>query len=321
MNPSKTLIITGGNSGLGYQSAKEVAKEGDWLIVIASRNQARLETAVARLKGETGCTTIVPMLLDLGSFSSIRTFAQQFSTEKLPPLHAIICNAGVSPTQNQQTIDGIDMTFGINHLGHYLLVHLLTNHLVDPARIIFVSSGTHIPEHKLARRFGVPVPKYTTASNLAYPNDASELQRIDAPAQRYSTSKLCNMLCAYEFARQLQVAGRDVSVFGLDPGLMPGTGLTRDMPTWLIKTVFIPAISLMERWVEGIRFPEISGKDMARLVLDGRLAGKTALYFDGHRETRSSDESYDLAKAIDLWNTSSDLCGLNLHETSLPVQI
>lgn len=325
MNAAKTVIITGGNSGLGYQCAKTLAKEGGWQLVIASRNQARLAEAVAKLKAETHCATIVPMLLDLGSFDSIRSFAEQFAeqiaSENLPPLKAIICNAGLSLAQNQRTDDGIDMTFGVNHLGHYLLVHLLTQTLADQARIVFVSSGTHIPEHKLARRFRVPVPKYTTGHNLAYPDEAPADQRIDSPAQRYSTSKLCNMLCAYEFARQFQAAGKSVSTFGIDPGLMPGTALTRDAPAWLINAIFVPTISLLERWVDGIRFPEDSGKDLARLILDGSLAGKTALYFDGGHETHSSGDSYDRAKAIDLWNTSSQLCQLDQHETDLPIQI
>lgn len=321
MNQSKTVIITGGNSGLGYQCAKNLAQESGWQIVIASRNQVRVETAAAALRAETDQTAITPMTLDLGSFASIRRFVEQFAAAKLPPLHAIVCNAGLSPARNQQTRDGIDMIFGVNHLGHYLLVHLLTRYLAEPGRVVFVSSGTHIPEHKLARRFRVPVPNYTAARNLAYPDKAAAADRIDNPAQRYSTSKLCNMLCAYEFARQFQQMNRDISLFGIDPGLMPGTGLTRDVPTWLINGIFVPLINTMERWVDGIRFPEASGNDLACLILDQSLVGKTGLYFDGHNESLSSHDSYDLEKATDLWNTSSKLCQLDRNETILPITI
>ncbi|MBV7330000.1 SDR family NAD(P)-dependent oxidoreductase [Chloroflexi bacterium TSY] len=317
MTPSKSVIITGGNSGLGYQCAKVLAEEGSWQIIIASRNQERVEVGADQLTAETGCRSLTPLTLDLGSFASIRSFVDQFAAADLPPLCAIICNAGVSLTKNRQTVDGIDMTFGVNHLGHYLLVHLLTKHFAEPGRVVFVSSGTHVPEHKLARHFGVPAPKYTTAHNLAYPDTAPEAERIDNPAQRYSTSKLCNMLCAYEFARQFQAAGMNVSVFGIDPGLMPGTGLTRDFPQWLINLAFIPFVTFLARWVDGIRLPEQSGRDLARLILDESLEGKTALYFDGHQEAHSSNDSYDGEKAADLWQTSQDLCRLMDDETRL----
>lgn len=321
LNPSKTVIITGGNSGLGCECAQTLAAEGDWALVIASRNPTRVQEAVDQLKVKTGHPVVYPMILDLASTDSVRQSAAAFPKLDLPPLHAIVCNAGLSPGQNGQTDDGIDLTFGVNHLGHYLLVHLLSEQLVEAGRVVFVSSGTHIPEHKLARRFGVPMPKYTTAQNLAYPDDAPEEAFIKNPAQRYSTSKLCNMLCAYELDRQFQAIGKPVSVFGIDPGLMPGTGLARDMPSWLVKGIFVPLVSLMERWVDGIRFPKQSGKDLARLVLDESLAGKSGLYFDGEKEARSSDDSYDLAKAADLWNTSSELCKLKANETMLPTHI
>ncbi|MEM7536344.1 MAG: SDR family NAD(P)-dependent oxidoreductase [Chloroflexota bacterium] len=326
MNPTKTVIITGGNSGLGYECAKVLATQHpEWHIIIASRSQARIDEAVAQLKTETAGSAISAMVLDLGSFASIRSFAEQVSAQlaenQLPPLQAIICNAGLSPRQNRQTSDGIDLIFGVNHLGHYLLVHLLSNQLNQPGRIVFVSSGTHVPEHKLARRLGIPVPKYTTAQNLAYPDNAADADRINAPPQRYSTSKLCNMLCAYEFSRQYQAADMDVAVFGIDPGLMPGTGLAREAPAWLLKYIFVPIVSLCSYWVAGIRLPYQSGQDLARLITDDELTGKTALYFDGHEEIRSSDDSYDLDKAIDLWNTSSELSGLREDETVLPIWI
>ena len=321
MNPTQTVIITGGNSGLGYQCAKALAHADGWQIVIASRNQARVESAVAELQAETGYANFTSMTLDLGAFASVREFAAQFATAALPPLRAIICNAGLSTLRNQTTADSIDMIFGVNHLGHYLLVHLLTKQLVEPARVVFVSSGTHIPEHKLARRFRVPAPKYTTAHNLAYPDDVPDADHIANPSQRYSTSKLCNMLCAYEFARQFQAVEMDVTVCGIDPGLMPGTGLTRDLPQWLVNATFVPVVKLMARWVDGIRMPEQSGQDLARLILDESLAGQTALYFDGHRDAHSSADSYDLAKAADLWNTSSELCHLDEVESNLPRQI
>lgn len=321
LNPSKTVIITGSNSGLGYECAQILAQEGSWAIVIASRSTSRVQQAVNHLKNQIGHEAIYPMITDLGSLDSIRRSTEAFLNTDLPPLQAIICNAGLSPAKNSQTEDGVDLTFGVNHLGHFLLLHLLSKKLNDAARVVFVSSGTHLPEHRLARLFGVPEPNYTTARNLAYPDLAPEDTFIKNPAQRYSTSKLCNMLCAYEFDRQFQSVGKPVSIFGIDPGLMPGTGLARDMPDWLVNGIFVPLTNLLERWVEGIRFPQQSGQDLARLLLDESLTGKSGLYFDGHMETRSSDDSYDREKAKDLWNTSAELCLLTPEETILKTRI
>ncbi len=322
MSMSKTVLITGGNSGLGYQCAKALAQEGEWHIVIASRNEQRLEAAVQQLKAESGHAAITPMLLDLAEFASVRAFATQFAGEELPPLHAIICNAGVSLSKNRQTADGIDFTFGVNHLGHYLLVHLLTKYLVTPARVVFVSSGTHLPDHYIASRMGVTPPKYTTAHNLAFPERASDAERIETPMQRYTTSKLCNVLCAYEFARQFKAQQKEVGVFAIDPGLMPGTGLAREreLPAALVA-ILVPILRFASRWVDGIRDVEESGTHLARLVTDRALDGKTALYFDGLHEEPSSEDSHDRAKAIDLWNTSSQLCGLSAAESMLPLQL
>lgn len=317
---NKTVIITGGNSGLGFECARVLAAAGDWHIVIASRNPERVDAAVAQLKAETGHEAISGLPLDLGSFDSIRMFAAQLGQKDLPSLRAIVCNAGLTLAKNQQTVEGVDMTFGVNHLGHYLLVHLLSGQLVEPARVVFVSSGTHLPEHKLARRTGVPRPKYVSARDLAYPDEAAEGVRIDAPAQRYSTSKLCNVLATYEFDRQFKRAHMDVGVFAIDPGLMPGTGLARDVPAPL-RSVFFAGVRIAGRWVDGIRLPEESGQHLARLVTDESLNGRSGLYFDGLAEVRSSIDSYDLEKAADLWNTSTTLCHLRADETVLPLAV
>ncbi|MEM7803053.1 MAG: SDR family NAD(P)-dependent oxidoreductase [Chloroflexota bacterium] len=316
----QTVIITGGNSGLGYQCALTLAQQKTWHIVIASRNPKRVAKAVERLKRESGHTDIEGGALDLGSFDSIRSFANSWPQKERPPLTALICNAGLSPAKNSQTVDGIDTIFGVNHLGHYLLIHLMSQYLKEKGRLVLVSSGTHIPEHKLARRMQVPVPKYVNARDLAYPDQALEAIRIDSPPQRYSTSKLCNVLAAYEFARQFEEAGMEIGVYALDPGLMPGTGLARDFPAAL-RQIFFGLIGFAGRWVDGIRFPETSGEHLARLVNDPALSSRSALYFDGLNEARSSADSYDRDKAADLWNTSSALCQLDPSETRLAITI
>lgn len=296
----KSVIITGGSSGLGYETARQLAATGDWQVVIASRDPARTAAAATELTRATG-HTVLPMQLDLASFDSARQFVAAFGAGSHPPLHAIVANAGITSARLAYTPHGIESTFGINHLGHFLLIDLLLPHLHEPARIVLVSSGVHIPEHRLARLSGVPVPRYTRALALARPEQADPHERLSHPLQRYSTAKLCNVLHAYELARRLD--GREVGVFAIDPGLMPDTALVRYLPGPL-RAVFRGVVTPLRHVVDGIRTASESGQHVARLVTDPDLAGRTALYFDGLRETRSSDESYDLTKARDLWHTS-----------------
>ncbi len=321
MNPNNTIIITGGNSGLGYQTAIQLAKTQNYHIVIASRNKTRTLAATEELKTETGWTHISAMVLDLASLRSVREFVSNFESANLPPLNGIICNAGLSLIGEQFTEDNIEMTFGVNHLGHFLLVNLLLKHLQTPARIVFVSSGTHLPEHRLARMSGVAKPRYISAEYLAHPKNAPSGERITNPTQRYSTSKLCNVLYTYELDRQLKQAGistaeNPIDVFAIDPGLMPGTGLVREFPEWM-QTVFKNMIIGISPLIDGIRMPAESGQHVARLITDSALTNVDAKYYDGLKETRSSTDSYDLEKAQDLWQTSIQLTQLQPNETPL----
>ena len=320
----KTVIITGGNSGLGYQCAKVLAQSHEWHVIIAGRNPDRIEQAANQLTRETGNEHIEAQPIDLASLQSVRAFAQAYDQKQRPPLHAIVCNAGVTlsgPTRYTQ--DGFEMTFAVNHLAHFLLVHLLLRYLHTPARVVFVSSGTHIPEHRLARISGMPIPKYVRAQALAFPDSASVEDRITTQSQRYTTSKLCNVLCTYEFSRRLIDEGHSttehqIDVFAVDPGLMPGTGLAREYPQ-VLASAFMGVVSLIQPFVGGIRTPEQSGRDLARLATDPALASKSGQYFDGDKPVRSSKDSYDRAKALDLWETSIELTGLTKGETIMRV--
>ncbi|MEL6272352.1 MAG: SDR family NAD(P)-dependent oxidoreductase, partial [Chloroflexota bacterium] len=246
----------------------------------------------------------------------VRTFAGEFVARELAPLQAIICNAGITLTEMQSTADGVDKTFQVNHLGHFLLVNLLLEHLQQPGRVVMVSSGTHIPSHKLARATGVTVPKYVNASALAHPEQASPQAKITNPAQAYSTSKLCNLLFAYELSRRLHEQNVDINTYALDPGLMPDTSFAREFPA-PVRSMFQSVFIGLEPLIAGVRRGGESGKHLARLVTDPVLDDVTAAYFDGLEQVRSSADSYDEAKARDLWATSAELAQLQPHESIL----
>jgi NAD(P)-dependent dehydrogenase (short-subunit alcohol dehydrogenase family) len=293
----KTAIITGASTGLGLQCARALLRaDPSWHLVLAVRDPARGAAAVNLLGEPQRCSVIE---VDLASLRSVHEFVRGVRAAELPPLHAIVCNAGVQVVSGTQTTtDGFETTFGVNHLGHFALVQGLLDELTPPARIVIVSSGTHDP----SKHTGMPQPRYTSAADLASP-PADE--NADAGRRRYTTSKLCNVLFAYELDRRLEHGARDVTVNAFDPGLMPGSGLARDYPplqrfAWRF---ILPAL----RFLPQVRSTRASGAYLAALVADSRFDGISGRYYDGLKPIKSSTESYDRDKALDLWQTSERL--------------
>src|SRR5262249_9042644 len=162
MEPKRTYIVTGANSGLGYQCSRFLGADRENLVVIACRDKLRGEQAAEKLS-RIGCTAKVQPL-NLASLASVRQFVEDFRRAACPPLAGIVCNAGLqniaAPTK---TADGYETTFGVNHLAHYLLTRLLLPDLQAHGHIVFVSSGTHDPNEKS----GFPEPRYITAREIA----------------------------------------------------------------------------------------------------------------------------------------------------------
>jgi NAD(P)-dependent dehydrogenase (short-subunit alcohol dehydrogenase family) len=324
---SRTAVITGGNSGLGYACARAllspVAGSPTWHVVLACRDPARARGAVEALRaGAAG--QVEAMSLDLASLASIRTFAAELTRRltagELPPLQGLICNAGVQGAKTFTT-DGFETTFGVNHLGHFLLVNLLLPALAKPARVAVVASGVHDPAHG----DGVPAPAWNEAAALARGELGTSAAKADGTRQvltgpdapladmlrRYSTSKLANVYFMYALARRLP---EGVTVNAFDPGLMPGTGLAREY-AWPLRWLWfnvLPRITGLLRLLisPNIHTAEASGAALARLVADPALAFATGKYFEGLKEIPSSPESYDEGRAEALWSASKTLTGL-----------
>ena len=190
---SRTVILTGGKSGLGYTCARALARSDTHISLILAIRRKPAAQAVNALKRETGNQSIEYLPLDLASLTSIRAFVRDFAERSLPPLHTVICNAAIQVVSGTTyTQDGFETTFGVNCLGHFLLVNLLLRHLVAPARIIFVSSGTHYPatHNALDRLMGATSPRYRDARALAWPDRDSEVFRHTP----WSLSHLCPRL-------------------------------------------------------------------------------------------------------------------------------
>ncbi|WP_102144515.1 SDR family NAD(P)-dependent oxidoreductase [Mycobacterium hubeiense] len=293
---TRTAIITGANTGLGFECARAVlAAAPMWHVVLAVRDPARGADAAARLSAPRRATVLE---LDLASLESVRTFPSRLGAAGLPPVHSVVCNAGVQVVgDSATTADGFELTFGVNHLGHFALVQGLLDVLARPARIVVVSSGTHDPD----KHTGMPAPRYTSAGELAHDTGQGPTEG----RRRYTTSKLCNVLFAYELDRRLEHGRQGVSVTAFDPGLMPGSGLARDYPPVqrLAWRYLLPAL----RVLPGVRSTRASGRYLAALAVDPSHDGVTGQYFAGRKPIRSSTDSYDLDKARDLWETSEQL--------------
>jgi light-dependent protochlorophyllide reductase len=294
---TRTAIVTGASSGLGLECARALLRSDEsWHIVLAVRDRPRGAGAVTQLGEGARCTV---MQMDLASLASVRAFVDDVRDATLAPLHAIVCNAGVQVVSGTEwTKDGFEMTFGVNHLGHFALVQGLLDELAHPARIVVVSSGTHDP----SKHTGMPHPEYTSAADLAEPRAE---QSADDGRRRYTTSKLCNVLFTYELDRRLGHGRTGVAVNAFDPGLMPGSGLARDYPPLqrLAWRYLFPAL----RVLPGVRGTRTSGRYLAALASDARFEGITGEYFAGLRPIRSSADSCDRDKALDLWETSERL--------------
>lgn len=287
MNP---VLITGANGALGLATARQLLAR-NVPVVLACR---RVESALAAREQLNADVQVAG--LDVSDLASVRAL-------KVGPLGGLVCNAGIQIVSGtRRTPAGVEETFATNHLGHFLLARSLLPALDEGARVVFVASNTHDPK----RCTGMPAPQLAdlsaVASGDAFEDESTEL----AGRRRYTTSKLCNVLCAYELQKRLPGSPwSSLQVVAFDPGLMPGTGLAREygpVAGWAWRNVMPAATALLPN-VNTVR------KSAARLaaVVTGELAGR---YISNGKSERSSAESYDERLARKLWELSSRLAGV-----------
>jgi NAD(P)-dependent dehydrogenase (short-subunit alcohol dehydrogenase family) len=311
------VLVTGGNSGIGLECARTLARAGR-RVLIAGRNQAASAQAVREIGAECGEGRAEAVAVDLGSVASVHALARDIAARDVP-LDALVCNAGLQQLNGAQrfSTEGYELTFAANHLGHFLLVNLLLERLAAsaPARIVVVASGVHDPKQTT----GMPKPKISDIETLAR-TGGPRAGEFDGRLA-YVNSKLCNLWFAYELVRRMEAAGiardgRAITVNAFDPGLVPGSGLARDYPRALRfawERVMPGLANVLSPLVAGISTKRKSGAALARLVLDPALANVTGKYFPSHTrwcEAPSSDFSYDAPTARALWEKSIEMCRL-----------
>ncbi|MET7683828.1 SDR family NAD(P)-dependent oxidoreductase [Streptomyces sp. NPDC005423] len=313
-----TILITGGHSGIGLAAARTLAAQNIDLV-LAGRGSERMRQAAEELHAAHG-VTVTTLTLDTSSLASVRTAAAQFRTTieagEIDPLDALLCNAGGRfDGEVTYSPDGYETTFATNCLGHFLFVELLLPCLAERGRIVYTASGTHDPDSMDGKAVGTAVEPDAVA--LAY--DGKSGGKALSAGKRYSTSKLCMVMYAYELDRRLRRAGSSVASMSFDPGSVPETGFLRGMPKpiqWFSKT---SVMKWMSKRIGLITSDvEFSGASLAAIAADPAHANDSGKYFQANDGTlsavRSSRISYDEQRAAKLWDDSKQLVHLTAEE-------
>ena len=314
-----TVLITGGHGGIGLACSEDLASRPELDLVLAGRNMDRMEPIARHLEGNRG-GKIRTLLLDISSMVSVRSAAKQLGamldSGEIAPLQAIVCNAGGQfRGPISYSADGYEETFATNHLGNFLLVNLLLDRVMENGRIVFTASGTHDPDTADGKFVG----KAAEPDAIVLANDGKNGKKPLSGGVRYTSSKLCTILFAYELDRRLRRAGSPMASIAFDPGFIPETGLLRTMPKpvrWLAKTSAMKG--LMRRMGVTQGSLEFSGTSLARIAASTDFANGSGKYFqssDGRLvEQHSSGMSYDEARAAQLWLDSEILVHLQPNE-------
>ena len=288
----KTVIITGANSGLGFECAKNILLESqDYFIVMACRSIEKAEKAKSELIEITKNENISVMQLNLSSLNSVREFAKDYEKAQYPPLFGIVCNAGISNSNGGTTEDGFDMIFGTNHLGHFLLTTLLLPLIKGDGRITVVSSDMHNPPNGLT---------YPGVEVLADPD--SEIN------DKYSQSKLCNLYFTYELTGKLSEIGENITVNAFNPGLLTDTNFHVNSNRHFTEEA-------MKMFVDRVGVLSESGKALGDMVTKPYYGEHTGKYNDRGKEIPSSELSYNKENAEKLWESSVNYTKLQNEET------
>jgi len=272
----KTCVVTGANIGIGKETALGLARLGA-AVVLVCRDQGRGEAAQREIKQKSGNDRVELMICDFSSQASIRQFAKDF-IQQHERLDVLVNNAGVVLRERSLTEDGVESTFGINHLGYFLVTNLLIDLLKKsaPARIVNVASTGH---------------KFAKLDVDAWPA-GSDYSAFGA----YANSKLANVLFTHELSRRL--AGTGVTANCLHPGGV-GTNLFRPLPKFLQALIKLVTIS-----------PEHGARTSIYLASSPEVEGVTGEYFVRCRRHTSSEASHNREAEQRLWVLSAQLAGL-----------
>ncbi|MCL4132489.1 UNVERIFIED_CONTAM: hypothetical protein GTU68_037001 [Idotea baltica] len=281
----KTVIITGSNTGIGKETAHDLARRGA-TVIMACRNMNKCKEARKEIILDTRNKEVYCEECDLASMASIKNFAKSVKNS-YERIDILINNAGVMRCEKSATNDGFEMQFGSNHLGHFLLTQLLLDKIkaCAPSRIINVSSVAHM-------------------RGKIHFEDLNSEKDYDA-GEAYNQSKLANLLFTVELAERLK--GTGVTCNAVHPGLV-NTDIIRHLgfaKSWLAMVFIRPFTWLL------LKTPRQGAQTTIYAAVEEGLKDVSGKYFSNQCETESSELSKDRAASQRLWAISEHWTGLS----------
>lgn len=274
---NKLCVITGANSGIGYETTKALAAMGAFIVMVC-RNEEKAAIARNKIAAETGNQGLDIVICDFSLQSDIRKAASEI-LEKYDQIDVLINNHGFIAAEREETVDGYEKTLAVNHLGFFLFTGLLMGAIdkADSARIINVSSEAH--------RRGSFEPE-----NL-------QLEEGFSPMKAYANSKLFNIMFTKELARR--VADKQITVNCLHPGV--------------VATNFASSGSLIMRLLFGLgklfmKSPRQGARTSIWLATSREVEGVNGAYFRNRKAATPSSAARDEGDQKKLWQISEELC-------------
>ncbi len=272
----QVCLVTGATAGIGLVTARELARKGAHVIVVG-RSEERCARAADEIRAQAGTTAVEWLVADLSSQGDIRRLADQVRG-RTQRLDVLVNNAGGIFLERQESADGIEMTFALNHLSYFLLTHLLRPLLEQsaPARVVNVASDAH--------------------KGVSIEFEDIEGKKRFGGWRAYQQSKLANILFTYELSRRLD--GTRVTANTLHPGFVRTTIFRQGgLIGWLLRRAAdVLAIS-----------PEEGAKTSVYLASSPDVASVTGRYFVKERPVESSPQSRDASAALRLWRLSDEM--------------
>ncbi len=279
----KIALVTGGNSGIGLETARGLAARGA-KVTIAARDRAKGQVAVEDVQKSTGNADVELLVLDLADLASVRSAAATFRASHAQ-LHILVNNAGLVLSEKRLTKDVFEATFGTNHLGHFLFTYELLSLLKAsaPARIVNLSSDAH---------------RQSKGLDFA---DLMRERKAYSTIEAYADSKLANVLFTLELSRRLEGSG--VTAYAVHPGVV-ATGFARDGDTagWMEWLIRLGSPFLLT--------PAKGALTSLYCATAPELATVSGRYYAKSREKEPTKYGKDAAAAQKLWEVSEKLVGI-----------
>lgn len=268
MENKQAYIITGPTSGIGYETALELAKHGT--VILVGRNSEKLAQVQKTIKDKG--QNAVSVVCDISDITSVKHAAQQVLELNLP-IAGLLNNAGIMPSKATKSRQGFDLTYATNHLGAFALTEALTPHLPDGANVVFIASAIEDPERKPAKVMGMKGGRYISAEASArgeWKEGGSKMPGIDA----YATSKQCILAAAMAFARETS----RLHFNAVEPGITRGTNLGGESTNAVVRFLFGHLMAILPPFSKYSSTPEKAAKVISNILTD--TSGKTGIYFD-----------------------------------------